>query len=129
MLDNIFTSIKRLHSHIREVGKTHLRSPKWRTVRNNFLKENAVCACCGSDQDIQVHHVKPFHLYEELELDPTNLISLCMSKEECHLRVGHADSFKCYNPNVRIDAEKMKTLNEEGRSLLLVEIKEQRKLA
>jgi len=46
----------------------------------------------------------PFHLDPAKELDPTNLITLCMSKKECHLYIGHGGSFKQYNPNVRSDA-------------------------
>ena len=55
-------------------------------------------------EDIQVHHRAPFHLHPELELDPKNLISLCMSKTECHLRIGHGDFFKAWNPDVLPDA-------------------------
>jgi hypothetical protein len=48
--------------------------------------------------------MKPFHLHPELELDPKNLITLCMSRKECHLQIGHGDDFKAYNPNVETDA-------------------------
>ncbi len=53
---------------------------------------------------MNVHHMKPFHLDPPLELDPTNLISLCMGKFECHIRIGHGDDFKAYNPSVQVDA-------------------------
>ena len=43
----------------------------------------------------------PFHLDPALELDPTNLITLCMDEKECHLHIGHGGSFKQYNPEVR----------------------------
>jgi 5-methylcytosine-specific restriction endonuclease McrA len=47
---------------------------------------------------VQVHHKKPFHLHPELELDPANLVTLCMtSSNECHLRIGHSGDFKAYN--------------------------------
>jgi hypothetical protein len=56
--------------------------------------------------DVQVHHVRPFHLRPELELDPDNLISLCMAEgRHCHLAVGHGGDFKAYNLHVRTFAE------------------------
>jgi hypothetical protein len=84
---------------------TAKRSPHWPTVEHKYLKEHPTCAACGTTLKVQVHHKKPFHLHPELELDPNNLISLCMDGDkDCHLRVGHGDSFKAYNPNVVEDA-------------------------
>jgi 5-methylcytosine-specific restriction endonuclease McrA len=82
------------------------RSPHWPAVEHAHLKEQPVCACCGSDKKLNVHHKKPFHLFPELELEPTNLITLCMDKE-CHLLLGHGDNFKDYNPNVEEDVKRV----------------------
>lgn len=60
---------------------------------------------CGGVKLLQVHHKKPFHLDPSLELDLTNLITLCMGKAECHLLLGHGGSFKAYNPTIQADAE------------------------
>ena len=79
------------------------RSSQWEGVRNKFLKENPTCAACGADKRLNVHHKHPFHLHPELELDPTNFITLCMVMD-CHLLVGHGDNFKAYNPDVAADA-------------------------
>jgi hypothetical protein len=46
----------------------------------------------------------PFHAEPALELDPTNFICLCMSKNECHVHIGHGGSYKFFNPNVEKDA-------------------------
>ena len=49
------------------------------------------------------------------ELDLNNLITLCMDKE-CHLKVGHGNDFKDYNPDVEADAARVlanQTLFEE----------------
>lgn len=53
---------------------------------------------------MQVHHVDPYHLDPAKELDPANLISLCMGPLECHVRIGHGDDFKAYFPDVRVMA-------------------------
>jgi hypothetical protein len=48
----------------------------------------------------------PFHLRPELELDPNNLIVLCMDVNECHLEIGHGGSLRCYNPKVIVRAHR-----------------------
>lgn len=83
----------------------HLRSPRWDDVRDDHVKKHPTCAACGSTTRLQVHHIKPFHLFRELELDPTNLLTLCEQGDtRCHLRVGHHGSWKKYNENVVQDA-------------------------
>lgn len=89
---------------VRETIKNHTRSPKWPHVRELHLAHNPTCAACGSPVHAQVHHVKPFHLNPMLELDASNLITLCMDTNECHERVGHGDDFKAYNPMIRAHA-------------------------
>lgn len=92
-----------VHSSVRELTKP--RSPKWREAEKVHLAQYSSCAACGGNTRLQVHHEKPFHLDPQLELDPKNLVTLCMGPFECHLRIGHGDFFKAYNPNVRADAQ------------------------
>ena len=83
------------------------RSPEWPRVRAKHLKTNPTCAVCGGTANIEVHHIEPFHLHPERELDPTNLITLCESGHEgvnCHLHYGHLGDFHSYNVNVVEDA-------------------------
>lgn len=87
----------------RDALHTVKRSSKWPRVKNKHLKLNSTCAACGTKNDLEVHHKKPYHLHPELELDPNNLITLCM-ENLCHIDIGHGDSFKAYNPNVAEDA-------------------------
>ena len=87
------------------VTKRLQRSGKWPGVRRAFKKAHPVCAACGSKRGIQVHHVKPFALHPELELEPDNLISLC---PRCHLLWGHLGFFRAFNPTVRQDARIMR---------------------
>ena len=76
------------------------RSHKWPAVERKFKKLNPICEVCKSNQKLNVHHIKPFHLFPELELEPTNLMTLCMSERECHLKIGHGGNFRAYNPDV-----------------------------
>lgn len=95
------TILNRLRAAVRKVGEK--RSSKWPKVEESFLKDNPTCAACGSTKHLNVHHKMPFHLDPSLELDPNNLITLCMDKD-CHLLIGHGDNFKAYNPDVQNDA-------------------------
>lgn len=83
------------------------RSSKWAKVRETHLKANPTCACCGGKEKLEVHHIQPFHLRPELELEPSNLITLCESGKHglnCHLLMGHLGNWKTWNPFARIDA-------------------------
>ena len=77
------------------------RSWSWTKVRNEHLKNNPSCAACGRDKKLEVHHIKPYHKYPELELDPTNLITLC--DDPCHLVFGHLMNYKSWNEDVVSD--------------------------
>lgn len=91
------TILNRLRAAVRKIGEK--RSPRWPALEKAFLKTNSVCAACGSNKHLNVHHKQPFHIDPALELDVTNLITLCMNKD-CHLLLGHGDDFKAYNPDV-----------------------------
>ena len=99
-------------THVRDAlqGKhslTQTRSPEWPKVRAAHLKLHPTCAVCGGTVKLEVHHMQPFHLHPERELDPTNLITLCESGHEgvnCHLHYGHLGDFHSYNVNVVEDA-------------------------
>lgn len=104
MLKTITHRINLLRHSLRDVGISAKRSDKWPTVEKHFRAEHPTCAACGGKDRLNVHHCMPFHLDPSKELDPTNLITLCMGEKECHLHIGHGGSFKQYNPNVRQDA-------------------------
>lgn len=77
------------------------RSDRWPTVRKQWLIYNSTCSACGTKIKLQVHHIIPFHLDLEKELDPKNLITLC---EPHHLLIGHLMSWSSWNINVVKDA-------------------------
>lgn len=88
------------------------RSGKWTTVRNRFVEDHPVCEACGGDDDLNVHHIMPFHESPELELEASNLITLC---RDHHFDIGHdpdgpegprTPNWKLSNPHVRSDARK-----------------------
>lgn len=105
-MDNKPTSEKELLKD--KKSHDHKRSNRWATVRKNHLKKNPNCALCGGTKKLEVHHIKPFHVHPELELDPNNLITLCEDKGDgvyCHLFFGHLGNFHSINEDVLIDIE------------------------
>ena len=108
------------HSTIRETIKKN-RSPEWRTVSHNKVAVVKQCEICGSVDRLQVHHIQPFHSFPELELEPTNLVVLCMGKNECHLLCGHGGSFKSYNPKI------LATIDEAKAGAELLDIQQESK--
>lgn len=93
------------------LGKVPLgaaRSCAWPAARKEHLTLFPVCAICGGALSLEVHHILPFHVRPDLELDPDNLLTLCERKKygiNCHLLVGHLGDYRRYNPDVRVDAE------------------------
>lgn len=100
----IFKIIQWIKDWWRGIPSLGGRSSQWPKTRKAFLAKNPYCAVCGTNKKISCHHKKPFHLFPELENDPSNLISLC-EKNGCHLRFGHLYSFLSYNPDIEKDAE------------------------
>ena len=113
-------------SEIREKIKSFKRSSRWDEVRDDFIRKNPKCFCCGSSKKLQVHHITPFSNNPELELVESNLISLCMDKNECHLNIGHGGSFKFYNPNVIEDSIAYRQATTPQRKLITENAKKQR---
>jgi hypothetical protein len=83
----------------------HERSPHWASVAKEHLRREPACVVCGyKGRKRQVHHIKPFHLHPDLELDPHNLITLCSARgREHHLLLGHLGSWESYNEHIRAD--------------------------
>lgn len=101
-----------------QAGLSKQRDPKWHKVEKQFLLKNPCCAACGSKNKLQVHHIHPFHLFPDRELDETNLMTLCMDKE-CHLKLGHGRDWRAYNPHVTIDIKQI-----HNHPHLLIELEE-----
>lgn len=74
------------------------RSSRWNTVRKLHLANNNYCVACGKKDKLEVHHIKPVHLFPDLELELDNLVTLCA--DPCHILFGHLMHFKSYNKDV-----------------------------
>ena len=59
---------------------------QWRLLRAQHLKNHPVCECCGTTENLQVHHDYPKNVdYSDPELffNPNHLVTMCVS---CHAR-------------------------------------------
>lgn len=72
------------------------RSSKWDSTRKKHLKQFPVCCVSGLKTDLEVHHVRPYHLYPELELDPANLRTI---SRPYHFLFGHFCNWQMWNPD------------------------------
>jgi hypothetical protein len=55
------------------------------------------CAWCGATNNIEVHHIWPQHLRQDLKYSKTNLICLC---RRCHFTIGHKNNWTNVFKNV-----------------------------
>ncbi|HUA67232.1 MAG TPA: hypothetical protein VMA13_01680 [Candidatus Saccharimonadales bacterium] len=82
------------------------RSSAWPDVAKSFRVTHPCCAACGGTDQLNVHHKFPFHYVvlcgrPDLELDPRNLVTLCVHHDcEHHVLLGHLDDYESYNPRV-----------------------------
>jgi 5-methylcytosine-specific restriction endonuclease McrA len=109
--------LPRQHDHGARIARQHgrERSPEWSRVAREHLQRQPACVACGYKKNLQVHHIKPFHLHPQMELDPDNLITLCAARgREHHLLLGHLDEWSSYNEHIRADAKRFyrKTANQ-----------------
>lgn len=64
--------------HAKEKRKNWSKDERWLKVRAEALKlYGPACLCCGSEDKIQVDHIKPKSKYPALAFDLTNLQVLC----------------------------------------------------
>lgn len=78
------------------------RSRQWPATRKKHLISQPNCQSCHSYKNLEVHHIEPYHINPNRELDPQNLITLCKT---CHLVFGHLMDYKSWNTNVVKDCE------------------------
>jgi len=87
----------RISIFLRRLEETE-RSPLWSAARAKHIKEHPACFHCGLIHDPEVHHIVPFHMRSDLELDPVNWVTLGESiGRNCHLHRGHNGNWKDWN--------------------------------
>ena len=72
------------------------RSDDWPSFRKRNIHEK--CDVCGKGLFLELHHIRPFHLSPGLELELTNIVTLCRKH---HFELGHFFSWKSYNKEIK----------------------------
>ncbi|MDE2098527.1 MAG: HNH endonuclease [Patescibacteria group bacterium] len=111
-LQKVSAWLNNLLESITPTGRAKLggasRSPLFAEAKKKYFETHLkVCAGCDSVKGIQVHHIKDFSDFPELELSLDNYLLLCEgTPQNCHLNIGHSGNFKSINPNSVEDAKK-----------------------
>jgi 5-methylcytosine-specific restriction enzyme A len=73
----------RVVRHTRHTNQARLKSAAWLKFRREFLAEHADCALCSQSAQ-HVHHLTPYWLVGDQDLDPSAFAALCNS---CHSKI------------------------------------------
>jgi 5-methylcytosine-specific restriction protein A len=57
------------------------KTSRWRSLRAEVLREQTTCFKCGTEFELEVHHLVPPRGNEELFFDENNLVAVCPA---CH---------------------------------------------
>jgi len=82
------------------------RSPKWPELSKQIIKKHPICSACNVNMNLEVHHIKPFHLYPELELIEDNCMVFCRLH---HFIIGHFCDWGGWNVKAVRDAVRYKS--------------------
>ena len=79
------------YSEVEKYGNGSAHRPRWKSIRNKFIKFNNFCSKCGErEKRLCVHHVLPYRICKKDEL--WNLVTLCgkchSSEEKLSLRIA-----------------------------------------
>lgn len=66
---------------ITAISSDNLKTPEFRDLKKVVLAKFPVCAICGDDKFLHVHHIKTRREYPELVFELSNLITVC---RYCH---------------------------------------------
>jgi 5-methylcytosine-specific restriction endonuclease McrA len=77
-----------------ELKREYLKSQKWKKMKKFIHFRDGVCQLCGSDKNLEVHHITYDRLGDE---NPDDLILLCRTcHQDIHDALGY-DRNKRYN--------------------------------
>ena len=84
---------------IDKTKKVERESKEYRRFKEAVLKRDKVCQCCGSSENVEVHHALSFNQYNSLGADTNNGIVLC---KECHTEYHSKYGYKKKNNPVTL---------------------------
>lgn len=100
------TSLLLHHQELARIETACPRSPHWRSFEKDLIEKQPYCSFCGEEApstQLVGHHIVPFHLNKDLELDPNNILIVgetCTTGHH-HLLLCHFGNFRKWNPDAR----------------------------
>jgi len=88
------------------------RAGGWSAFRRQFMQMRPICEVCGRKRGLEAHHVIPFHVAPDLELEIHNLVALC---RRCHLLIGHLGGWSRVNLDVLADVTALRFKIDQAR--------------
>jgi len=77
----------------RQIGRNYNEYYEWR--RKIYERDNYECQICGSNDNLQAHHLNAFAKYKDQRTDPSNGVLLCRSHHlDYHSRYGRGNNTK-----------------------------------
>lgn len=104
MLARTFHAVCRAPLVYHAICVAQRRSIHWPAFRASVLREQPACEATGITEQLEVHHIEPFHERPDLELVRSNVIVLTAKPISIHQLLGHLRSWRSKNPGVRADA-------------------------
>ena len=79
---------------ITAISSNNLKTEEFRNLKKIVLSQYPLCAICGNDITLHVHHIKTRREYPELVFEISNLITLC---RKCHSHIkGKEKEWEAY---------------------------------
>lgn len=94
------------------------RDKRWAKESKQYLADNPHCVVCGTSDYCVVHHLKPFHLFPELEMCPMYWRTVCETpSHNDHFAVGHLFNWTNYNESFDDLSKRFRDLLRESRKV------------
>lgn len=88
-------------------------SPKYKKWMKDVYNRDKVCQCCGSDMNIDIHHINPYATHKSLRTDVNNGIALCELHHSSMILGGFHQTYGTRNNTPEQLLEYIKTKRKE----------------
>ena len=88
-------------------------SPAYNKWMKDVKNRDKVCQCCGSDNNLDIHHIRPYATHKKLRVDVNNGIALCELHHSSMILGGFHQTYGTRNNTPEQLLEYIKTKRKE----------------